>query len=145
MLKWFLYWYAFRIDTKTCWSKGDYETLVLNWHDYENLNGFLKIMSTNCRLSLSCIWGSSTTKADKVASFNQRNEILKFKDYFLKRMKICCHLLWIWRVWFYGLSLTARTLLPGWFYRFNQKNSANYKRHFSRVVVVMTEPTWAFH
>jgi hypothetical protein len=45
---------------------------------------------------------------------------------------------------FYGLSLTARTLLPGWFYRFNQKNSANYETICEpqiKVVVVMTEPT----
>jgi hypothetical protein len=43
-------------------------------------------------------------------------------------MKICCHLLLIVEgSAFYGLSLTARTLLPGWFYRFNQKNSANYE------------------
>ncbi|MFT5252108.1 MAG: hypothetical protein ACI87N_001114 [Flavobacteriales bacterium] len=118
-------------------SKGNYETFGYAGFfgiamDYENLNdGFTR---KSCPPILGSAYHVSEVaqpqKVNKVAAFNQRKEILKFKDYFLKRMKNMLPSAFGFvegSGFFYGLSLTARTLMPGFFYRFNQKNSTNYE------------------
>ena len=118
-------------------AKGDYETFGYAGFfgiamDYENFNdGFTR---KSCPPIVGSAYHVSEVaqpqKVNKVVSFSQRNEILKFKDYFLKRMKNMLPSAFGYVEGsgvFYGLSLTARTLLPGWFYRFNQKYSSNYE------------------
>jgi uncharacterized protein YbcC (UPF0753/DUF2309 family) len=62
-------------------------------------------------------------------TYKQKNDVLNFKEYFLKRMKTCSLCLWICRRRgiFYGMSLLARTLIPGYLYRFSNKNAAVYE------------------
>ena len=118
-------------------NKGHYETFGYAGFfgiamDYENLNdGFI-------RKSCPPIVGSAylvsevaqPNKIAKVEAFQQRKEVLQFKDYFLKRMKNMLPSAFGFvegSGLFYGLSLTARTIFPGWFYRFNQKHTAHYE------------------
>ncbi|MBC5840833.1 DUF2309 domain-containing protein [Flavobacterium sp. F-380] len=118
-------------------SKGNYETFGYAGFfgiamDYENLkDGFTR---KSCPPIVSSAYHvcevAQSQQSEKLNAFNQRKEVLKFKDYFLKRMKNMLPSAFGFvegSGLLYGLSLTARTLLPGSIYRLNQKYSANYE------------------
>ena len=118
-------------------SKGNYETYGYAGFfgiamDYENLED--GIVRKSCPPILPSAYNVSETpqvsKEQKLSAFNKRNEILKFGDYFLKRMKNMLPSAFGYvegSGFYYGLSLLARTLKPGYFYRLKQKNSPGYE------------------
>lgn len=118
-------------------SKGNYETYGYAGFfgiamDYENLED--GIARKSCPPILPSAYNVSETpqvsKEQKLSAFNKRNEILKFGDYFLKRMKNMLPSAFGYvegSGFYYGLSLLARTLKPGYFYRLKQKNSPGYE------------------
>ncbi len=73
---------------------------------------------------------SQTDSDEKLKVYKSRNEKLKFRDYFLKRMKNMLPSSFGYvegSGFFYGFYLLIRTLIPGQFYRFEQKNSSTYE------------------
>jgi uncharacterized protein YbcC (UPF0753/DUF2309 family) len=118
-------------------NKGNYETFGYAGFfgiamDYESLtDGFI-------RKSCPPIVGSAyivsevalPQESEKVQNFMKRTEIVKFKDYFLKRMKNMLPSAFGFvegSGFFYGLALTLRTILPGLFYSFRQKQTTNHE------------------
>ena len=66
-------------------------------------------------------------KAEALVAFEKKNDIRKFTDYFLRRMKNMLPSAFGYvegSGFFYGLSLIARTLVPGNIYRLNERNSS---------------------
>jgi uncharacterized protein YbcC (UPF0753/DUF2309 family) len=112
-------------------NKGHYETLDMQVFFCDGLWRFKRWINTNrvlhFKLCLPCFrsWERHTEKAQ---TYKQKNDVLNFKEYFLKEWKHApC--LWICRRRgiFYGMSLLARTLIPGYLYRFSNKNAAVYE------------------
>jgi uncharacterized protein YbcC (UPF0753/DUF2309 family) len=69
----------------------------------------------------------------KALVYKQKNAVLNFKEYFLKRMKNMLPSAFGYvegAGFFYGMSLLARTLIPGYLYRFSNKNTAAYESVF---------------
>ncbi|MFT4832290.1 MAG: hypothetical protein ACI815_001943 [Psychroserpens sp.] len=118
-------------------SKGNYETfgyagffgIAMN---YENLNDGLTRKS--CPPIVSSAYAvteiSQANKDEKKLAYERKNEIIKFGEYFLKRMKNMLPSAFGYvegSGFYYGLSLLARTAMPGYFYRFKQKNTSSYE------------------
>jgi uncharacterized protein YbcC (UPF0753/DUF2309 family) len=100
--------------------------------DYEDLNDGLTRKS--CPPILNSAYHVSETPQDnrtqKVADYKRKNEVANFKKYFLKRMKNMLPSAFGYvegAGFFYGMSLIARTLSPGYLYRFNKTNTADYE------------------
>jgi hypothetical protein len=67
---------------------------------------------------------------EKVQAFKQNNDVSNFKEYFLKRMKNMLPSAFGYvegAGLFYGISLIARTLMPGNLYKLTSKNKINYE------------------
>ncbi len=116
-------------------SKGNYETYGYAGFfgiamDYENLND--GIIRKSCPPIVSSAYKVSEitqeNKGDKLLAYKKNNEILKFADYFLKRMKNMLPSAFGYvegSGLYYGLSLFARTLMPGKIYRMKQRNTSD--------------------
>jgi uncharacterized protein YbcC (UPF0753/DUF2309 family) len=66
-------------------------------------------------------------KKDNLVAFEKKNDIRKFANYFLSRMKNMLPSAFGYvegSGFFYGLSLIARTIVPGSIYRLNERNSS---------------------
>jgi hypothetical protein len=118
-------------------NKGDYETFGYAGFfgiamDYQSLeDGFTR---KSCPPIVSSAYVVSEIaqpqQQEKVQAFFERNEKLKFKDYFFKRMKNMLPSAFGFvegSGLFYGVSLTARTVAPGYFYRLDKKQKSNYE------------------
>ena len=115
-------------------SKGNYETYGYAGFfgiamDYENLND--GITRKSCPPIVSSAYKvSETPQLNKEKTFlkiEKKNEILKFGEYFLKRMKNMLPSAFGYvegSGLYYGLSLIARTLIPGKMYRINERNAS---------------------
>jgi uncharacterized protein YbcC (UPF0753/DUF2309 family) len=115
-------------------SKGNYETYGYAGFfgiamDYENLND--GIIRKSCPPILSSSYKVSekaqTNKDAKLIAYEKKNDILKFRDYFLKRMKSMLPSAFGYvegSGFFYGLSLIGRTLIPGKMYRTTEQKSS---------------------
>lgn len=115
-------------------SKGNYETYGYAGFfgiamDYENLND--GIIRKSCPPIVSSAYKVLETKqenkGDKLKAYKKKNEIFRFADYFLKRMKNMLPSAFGYvegSGLYYGLSLLARTLMPGKIYRVKQRNAA---------------------
>jgi uncharacterized protein YbcC (UPF0753/DUF2309 family) len=118
-------------------SKGNYETygyagffgIAMDYQDLEN-----DITRKSCPPILPSAYRVTETsreeKGDKLTAFKKRNEVLKFGDYFLKRMKNMLPSAFGFvegSGFYYGLSLLARTLKPGYFYRLKQRNTPAFE------------------
>jgi hypothetical protein len=116
-------------------SKGNYETFGYAGFfgiamDYKNLND--GITRKSCPPIVSSAYTvSEVAQSDKKGQFlayEKKNDILKFSDYFVKRMKNMLPSAFGYvegAGFYYGLSLIARTLMPGSIYRKNQRNASN--------------------
>lgn len=116
-------------------SKGNYETYGYAGFfgiamDYENLND--GIVRKSCPPIVSSAYKVSEitqeNKGDKLLAYKKNNEILKFADYFLKRMKNMLPSAFGYvegSGFYYGLSLLARTLMPGKIYGMKQRNTSH--------------------
>jgi len=118
-------------------SKGNYETygyagffgIAMDYQDMEN-----DITRKSCPPILPSAYRVSETpkqeKGDKLTAFKKRNEVRKFGDYFLRRMKNMLPSGFGFvegAGFYYGLSLLARTLTPGYFYRLKQRNTPAFE------------------
>ncbi len=68
---------------------------------------------------------------EKLINYVKKNHNLKFAKFFLKRMKNMLPSAFGYvegSGFFYGLHLLVRTLIPGQFYRFKQKNTPSYEQ-----------------
>ncbi len=118
-------------------SKGNYETYGYAGFfgiamDYENLSDGLTRKS--CPPIVSSAYAvTEIPQANKDAlklAYESKNEIYKFWEYFLKRMKNMLPSAFGFvegSGFYYGLSLVARTLTPGYMYRFKRKNTSSYE------------------
>ena len=119
-------------------SKGNYETYGYAGFfgiamDYESLNDGITRKSCppiipNSPYKVTEV--SQTNQSEKVQAYKQKNEVLKFKKYFLKRMKNMLPSAFGYvegSGLFYGISLIARTLVPGYFYRYNKKHALEHE------------------
>ncbi len=73
---------------------------------------------------------SQAHKEEQLVAFERKNEVYKFGEYFLKRMKNMLPSAFGYvegSGLYYGLSLMARTLFPGYFYRLRSKNSSSHE------------------
>ena len=116
-------------------SKGNYETYGYAGFfgiamDYENLND--GIIRKSCPPIVSSAYKVSEitqeNKGDQLIAYKKKNEIFKFADYFLKRMKNMLPSAFGYvegSGFYYGLSLLARTLMPGKIYRMKQRNTSH--------------------
>lgn len=116
-------------------SKGNYETYGYAGFfgiamDYENLND--GIIRKSCPPIVSSAYKVSEitqeNKGDKLIAYKRKNEIFKFADYFLKRMKNMLPSAFGYvegSGFYYGLSLLARTLMPGKIYGMKQRNTSH--------------------
>ena len=116
-------------------SKGNYETYGYAGFfgiamDYENLND--GITRKSCPPIVSSTYKVSETaqenREEQFLSLKKKNEIFRFVDYFLKRMKNMLPSAFGYvegSGLYYGLSLIARTLIPGRIYRINQRNASH--------------------
>ncbi|MGA8854433.1 MAG: DUF2309 domain-containing protein, partial [Christiangramia sp.] len=100
--------------------------------DYKNLND--GITHKSCPPILSSAYRVSEipqeNKSEKMLTYKRNNEIFKFGEYFLKRMKNMLPSAFGFvegSGFYYGLSLLARTLSPGFIYRLNKKKSSSYE------------------
>jgi hypothetical protein len=121
-------------------NKGHYETFGYAGFfgiamDYEDLKDGLTRKS--CPPILNSAYHVSEIPQErhieKVQAYKQNNDVSNFKDYFLKRMKNMLPSAFGYvegAGFFYGMSLLARTILPGYLYRFNQNNAADYESIF---------------
>jgi uncharacterized protein len=119
-------------------SKGNYETFGYAGFfgiamDYENLKD--GITRKSCPPIVSSAYTVSETaqlgKQEKFLALEKKNDILKFGDYFLKRMKNMLPSAFGFvegAGFYYGLSLLSRTLFPGSIYRKNQRNASHVER-----------------
>ena len=135
--------FVFCIDTRSesirrhVESKGNYETFGYAGFfgiamDYENMDDGLTrkscppIVSSAYKVSEN----AQTNKSEKKLEYERKNEIFRFGEYFLKRMKNMLPSAFGYvegSGFYYGLLLLARTLTPGYFYRFKRKNSSSYE------------------
>jgi uncharacterized protein YbcC (UPF0753/DUF2309 family) len=118
-------------------SKGNYETYGYAGFfgiamDYENLNDDL--VRKSCPPIVSSAYKVSeipqASKNENMLAYKKKNEILKFGEYFLRRMKNMLPSAFGYvegSGFYYGLSLLARTLTPGYFYRLKKKNISSYE------------------
>ncbi|MET6991053.1 DUF2309 domain-containing protein [Sediminicola arcticus] len=118
-------------------SKGNYETFGYAGFfgiamDYENLNDGL-IRKSCPPIVPSAYTVTETAQAAKVKEklgYERKNEIIKFAEYFLKRMKNMLPSAFGYvegSGFYYGLSLLARTVTPGYFYRLKKNNTSSYE------------------
>ncbi|MEO7979057.1 DUF2309 domain-containing protein, partial [Flavobacterium sp.] len=118
-------------------NKGNYETFGYAGFfgiamDYENINdGIVRKACppiVNSAYKVSEVSQKDTTA--KLQEYKKKNEVLNFKEYFLKRMKNMLPSAFGYVEGsgvFYGMSLIARTIIPDYLYRVNQKNSTNHE------------------
>ena len=119
-------------------NKGQYETFGYAGFfgiamDYESLKDGLTRKS--CPPILNSAYHVSEipqlNQSDVVHVYKRKNEVSIFKEYFLKRMKNMLPSAFGYvegSGFFYGMSLTARTLFPGSLYRSsNKKNTTDYE------------------
>jgi uncharacterized protein YbcC (UPF0753/DUF2309 family) len=121
-------------------DKGHYETFGYAGFfgiamDYESLNDGLTRKS--CPPILNSAYHVSEvpqhSHTEKAQAYKQKNDVLNFKEYFLKRMKNMLPSAFGYvegAGFFYGMSLIARTLMPGYLYKLNNKNRADYEAVF---------------
>jgi uncharacterized protein YbcC (UPF0753/DUF2309 family) len=118
-------------------NKGHYETFGYAGFfgiamDYEDLKDGL--IRKSCPPILNSAYHVSEVPqerhTEKVQAYKQKNAVSNFKEYFLKRMKNMLPSAFGYvegAGLFYGMSLIARTLAPGYLYRFNKNNTAAYE------------------
>lgn len=118
-------------------NKGNYETFGYAGFfgiamDYKNLDD--GVTRKSCPPILNSAYQVSEiaqdNKAEKFADYKKRIKVLKFKEYFLKRMKNMLPSAFGYvegAGFFYGISLLTRTLMPGYFYRLKGKNEPIYE------------------
>ena len=116
-------------------SSGNYETYGYAGFfgiamDYKSLND--GITRKSCPPIVSSAYSvSETAQSDKKETFlayKKKSDILKFGNYFLKRMKNMLPSAFGYvegSGFFYGLSLIGRTLMPGLIYRKNLKKASH--------------------
>jgi len=114
-------------------NKGQYETFGYAGFfgiamDYKSLKDGLTRKS--CPPILNSAYHVSETpqrnQTEKVQIYKRKNEVSNFKEYFLKRMKNMLPSAFGYvegSGFFYGMSLIARTITPGYLYRFNNNKS----------------------
>jgi uncharacterized protein YbcC (UPF0753/DUF2309 family) len=119
-------------------TKGNYETFGYAGFfgiamDYKDLNNGLSRKS--CPPIVSSSYQVSEIpqekKIEKVLAYKKKNEIFKFGEFFLSRMKNMLPSAFGYvegSGFFYGLSILARTLVPGYFYKFKIKNTPSFER-----------------
>lgn len=118
-------------------SMGNYETYGYAGFfgiamDYENMKD--AVVRKSCPPILASAYRVSETpqekKGAKLTAFKKRNEVLKFGEYFLKRMKNMLPSGFGFvegAGFYYGLSLLARTLTPRYFYQLKQSNTQAFE------------------
>ena len=118
-------------------SKGKYETFGYAGFfgiamDYKNLEDGLTHKS--CPPILSSAYQVSEipqlNKDEKKLAYERKNEIFKFGEYFLKRMKNMLPSAFGFvegSGFYYGVSILVRTLKPGFLYRFKTKNTSTFE------------------
>ena len=118
-------------------NSGNYETYGYAGFfgiamDYESMEDGLTRKS--CPPILNSAYHVSETAqknhSEDVQSFKKKNEVKKFKTYFLKRMKNMLPSAFGFVEGsgvFYGLSLIARTIIPSYFYKLSTKNSTDFE------------------
>jgi uncharacterized protein YbcC (UPF0753/DUF2309 family) len=118
-------------------NKGHYETFGYAGFfgiamDYEDLKDGL--IRKSCPPILNSAYHVSEVPqerhSEKVQAYKQKNAVSIFKEYFLKRMKNMLPSAFGYvegAGLFYGMSLIARTLAPGYLYQFNKNNTAAYE------------------
>ena len=118
-------------------NKGNYETFGYAGFfgiamDYKNLDD--GIVRKSCPPILNSAYQVSEiaqeNQTEKFVIYKNNNKVLKFKEYFLKRMKNMLPSAFGYVEGsgiFYGISLLTRTLAPGYFYRLNKKNAPTYE------------------
>lgn len=118
-------------------NKGLYETFGYAGFfgiamDYESLND--GIIRKSCPPILNSAYQVSESpqrnNTEKVQVYRRKKEISNFAEYFLKRMKNMLPSAFGYvegSGFFYGLSLLARTLMPGFLYKLNKKSITNYE------------------
>ena len=116
-------------------SKGNYETYGYAGFfgiamDYEKLKD--GVIRKSCPPIVSSAYKVSETaqenKGGQFLAYKKKNEIFKFADYFLKRMKNMLPSAFGYvegSGLYYGLSLIARTLMPERMYSINQRNASH--------------------
>ncbi|MFB0910857.1 MAG: Na-translocating system protein MpsB, partial [Flavobacterium sp.] len=118
-------------------NKGHYETFGYAGFfgiamDYEDLKDGL--IRKSCPPILNSAYHVSEVPqeghTEKVQAYKQKNAVSNFKEYFLKRMKNMLPSAFGYvegAGLFYGMSLIARTLVPGHLYWFNKNNTTAYE------------------
>lgn len=118
-------------------SHGNYETFGYAGFfgiamDYESLEDGLTHKS--CPPILSSAYHVFETaqenQSERVQAYKNKNDVKKFRAYFLKRMKNMLPSAFGFvegSGFFYGLSLIARTLLPSYFYKLTKVNTSNFE------------------
>ena len=118
-------------------TSGNYETFGYAGFfgiamDYENMQD--DIVRKSCPPILPSAYRVSETplagNGEKMAACQKRNEVRKFAEYFLKRMKNMLPSAFGFvegSGFYYGLSLLARTLKPGYLYRLKQENTPAFE------------------
>lgn len=119
-------------------SRGNYQTFGYAGFfgiamEYENPNDGLRHRSCPPIVSSSYVVSeiAQANKVEQQMACTKRNEIFKFWEYFLKRMKNMLPSAFGYvegSGFFYGLSLLGRTIFPGNFYRLKQKGSTSYEQ-----------------
>ena len=118
-------------------SKGHYETYGYAGFfgiamDYENLNDGISRKSCPPILpsSYKTFEISQPNKADDMLAYKRKNEISKFNEYFLKRMKNMLPSAFGFvegSGFFYGIQMLFRTLFPGVLYKSKKKNTLSFE------------------
>ena len=115
-------------------SKGNYETYGYAGFfgiamDYNNIND--GIIRKSCPPIVSSAYTVSEiaqdNKEENFVTYKKNNSVLKFGKYFLKRMKNMLPSAFGYvegSGFYYGLSLIARTMMPGKMYKMNEKNTS---------------------
>jgi uncharacterized protein len=118
-------------------NKGTYETFGYAGFfgiamDYEDINDEIVRKAcppiVNSAYKVTEIAQKNATK--KLQTYKKKIEVSNFKEYFLKRMKNMLPSAFGFVEGsgvFYGMSLIARTIMPGYLYRFNQKSTQNHE------------------
>ncbi|QKJ61667.1 DUF2309 domain-containing protein [Flavobacterium sp. M31R6] len=118
-------------------NKGNYETFGYAGFfgiamDYENLNN--GIIHKACPPIVNSAYKVSEVapkgNVAKLQAYQKKNQILNFKEYFLKRMKNMLPSAFGYvegSGFFYGISLIARTIAPAYLYRITQKGAQGHE------------------